>query len=114
MVRATDLSKPWDWVWGEVLKDADFGRTELKEPALLILARVVGGAPRSDNAVNGQFSVGCWRTMHQRPRRLRSTMWTATSSSPTSEERGYVLVLLPAVACSILSAPHVRTIVKKP
>ena len=47
-----DPLRPWNWVWGEVLKDADFWRIELEEPALLTLNRALGQAPVGDGAVS--------------------------------------------------------------
>ena len=47
-----DPLRPWNWVWGEVLKDADFWRIELEEPALLTLNRALGQAPVGDAAVS--------------------------------------------------------------
>ena len=32
-------SRPWDWVWAEAVKDLEFWRIELEEPALLALVR---------------------------------------------------------------------------
>ena len=49
-----DPSRPWDWVWGEVLSDSDFWRVELEEPALLILTRGSKTGLASENVAGPQ------------------------------------------------------------
>ena len=49
MSHPMDKTRPWDWVWGEILSDSDFWRVELEEPAMLILMRGANKAPSSDN-----------------------------------------------------------------
>ena len=49
-----DPTRPWDWVWGEVLSDADFWRAELEEPALLAITRGARSAPSSENIAPAQ------------------------------------------------------------
>ena len=64
-----DPSCPWDWVWGEIVSDAQFWKVELEEPALLILthtkqlatmlggdANVVGPAPKDDGPPSSKRS----------------------------------------------------------
>ena len=45
-----DPTRPWDWVWGEVLSDADFWRSALEEPAQLAIIRGIRAGPSAENA----------------------------------------------------------------
>ena len=47
--HSMDPTRPWDWVWSEVVKDSDFWRVELEEPALMALTRASRSAPASSN-----------------------------------------------------------------
>ena len=49
MSHPLNRRRPWDWVWGEVLTDAQLWRIELEENALLILSRYIGRSLSSDN-----------------------------------------------------------------
>eukprot|EP00972_Heterocapsa_arctica_P063717 9402388-Heterocapsa_arctica.AAC.1 len=38
-VHAMEASRPWDWVFGEVLRDNQFWHLEVEEPSILLLNR---------------------------------------------------------------------------
>jgi len=54
MSHAMDPTRPWDWVWEQVVLDANFWRTELEEPALVVLARSSGRALGSETSAGTQ------------------------------------------------------------
>ena len=49
-VHPLDRSRPWDWVWGEAIRDLEYWRIELEEPALLMLTRRGSSAPPSSSS----------------------------------------------------------------
>lgn len=61
--RSMDKAKPWDWVFAEATKDAQFWHVELEEPALLMLNRT----KRANEMLGDEAPVGAPPTGGKRP-----------------------------------------------
>ena len=51
--HALEAARPWDWVWSEAIKDLEFWRIELEEPALLMLTRGQRSSPATPGPAAG-------------------------------------------------------------